>query len=87
MRLYVGNLSGQTTEQQLGELFTEHGAVTSVKVVMDAATGQSRGFGFVEMSEDGARVAMAALNNKNVGDRQLTVSEARARPAKVGSRR
>ncbi len=80
MKLYVGNLSYQTTEQQLQDLFSEHGEVTSVALVMDRETGRPRGFGFVEFaSDESARAAIAALSGKNVDGRDLTVNEARPR--------
>lgn len=79
-KLYVGNLSYQTTDQQLHDLFSEAGNVSSAQVVTDRYTGQSRGFGFVEMaSEDEAQQAIAAINGKNVGGRALVVNESRPR--------
>lgn len=84
MKLYVGNLSFDTTEQELQALFAEHGAVQSANLVTDRETGRPRGFGFVEMNDDDARNAMAALNGKNVGGRDLTVNEARPRAASGG---
>ena len=80
MKLYVGNLSYSTTEAQLQELFSQHGEVTSVSLVMDRETGRPRGFGFVEFaSDESARAAIAALSGKNVDGRDLTVNEARPR--------
>ena len=77
-KLYVGSLPYSTTEQQLSELFAPHGTVQSAKVITDRYTGQSRGFGFVEMStEDEAQKAIAALNGSNLGGRTLVVNEAR----------
>jgi len=80
MKLYVGNLSFKTTEDQLRELFSAHGNVTSASLVMDRETGRPRGFGFVEFSsaEEG-NAAIAALNGQNVDGRDLTVNEARPR--------
>ncbi|MGO8670860.1 MAG: RNA recognition motif domain-containing protein [Capsulimonadaceae bacterium] len=79
-KLYVGNLSYQTTDQQLHDLFSEAGNVASAQVVTDRYTGQSRGFGFVEMaSEDEAQQAIAAINGRNVGGRALVVNESRPR--------
>ncbi len=79
-KLYVGNLSYQMTDQQLSELFSEAGNVTSAQVVTDRYTSQSRGFGFVEMaSEDEAQQAIAAINGRNVGGRALVVNESRPR--------
>jgi RNA recognition motif-containing protein len=77
-KLYVGSLPYSTTEQQLSELFSQHGAVTSAKVITDRYTGQSRGFGFVEMAtDDEAQKAIAALNGAPLGGRTLVVNEAR----------
>ena len=79
-KLYVGNLSYQTTDESLSELFAEVGTVTSAQVVTDKYTGQSRGFGFVEMAtEDEAQQAIAAINGRNVAGRALTVNESRPR--------
>lgn len=80
MKLYVGNLSFNTSEQALRELFSAHGEVSSASLVMDRETGRPRGFGFVEFSNDEhAKAAIAALNGKNVDGRDLTVNEARPR--------
>jgi RNA recognition motif-containing protein len=77
-KLYVGSLPYSTTEQQLSELFSAHGTVTSAKVITDRYTGQSRGFGFVEMSTgEEAQKAIAALNGAALGGRTLVVNEAR----------
>jgi RNA recognition motif-containing protein len=79
-KLYVGNLSYETTDQTLNDLFAEVGTVTSAQVVTDRYTGQSRGFGFVEMAtEDEAKQAIAAINGRAVGGRTLTVNESRPR--------
>jgi len=86
MKLYVGNLSFNTSEQELESLFAEHGPVQSAALVMDRETGRPRGFGFVEMADDAAQAAMAALNGKNVDGRDLTVNEARPRGEGAGSR-
>ncbi len=77
-KLYVGNLSFQTTEDELREVFGQYGQVTSAQVVMDRETGRSRGFAFVEMA-DGADQAIAAMNGAQLGGRTLTVNEARPR--------
>ncbi len=79
-KLYVGNLSYQTTDQQLHDLFSEAGNVSSAQVVTDRYTGQARGFGFVEMAtEDEAKQAIAAINGRNVDGRALVVNESRPR--------
>jgi len=79
-KLYVGNLSYNTTENQLQDLFGAHGPVTSVDLIMDKFSGRPRGFGFVTMeSKEAAEAAVAALNGKNVDGRDLTVNEARPR--------
>jgi len=80
MKLYVGNLSFETTENDLQDLFEQHGKVAEVALMMDRMTGKSRGFAFVTMNETTeANAAMTALNGKEVGGRTLTVNEARAR--------
>lgn len=88
MKLYVGNLSFNTSESQLRELFAQHGEVSSASLVMDRETGRPRGFGFVEFAnDDHARAAMAALSGKNVDGRDLTVNEAKPREAGGGGGR
>ncbi len=78
MKLYVGGLAYSVTEKELEEMFVEFGSVTSAAVIKDRDSGQSKGFGFVEMSDDTeAKAAMAALNGKDVSGRSLTVNEAR----------
>ena len=80
MKLYVGNLSFDTTENDLQDLFQPHGAVTEVALVNDRVTGRSRGFAFVTMTDaTAATAAINALNGKQVQGRALTVNEARAR--------
>src|SRR5438270_3131906 len=86
MRLYVGGLPYQTTEHDLIELFEQVGQVTEVSVITDRDTGRSKGFGFVEMSDQqAARTAIERLNGTNLGDRTITVNEARERQS-TGSR-
>jgi RNA recognition motif-containing protein len=81
MKLYVGNLSYDTSEEDLRKSFGEFGTVDSVTVVMDKYTGKSKGFAFVEMgSSEQARAAMSGLNGKQLGDRTLKVDEARPKP-------
>ena len=77
-KLYVGNLSYDTTDGMLEQLFAEFGTVQSAQVIMDRDTGRSKGFGFVEMGSDQeAQAAIAALNGKENDGRALTVNEAR----------
>jgi RNA recognition motif-containing protein len=83
--IYVGNLSFRQTEEELRTSFEAYGAVTSVKIVKDRETGRSRGFAFVEMpNADEAQQAIEGLNNQSVGGRQITVNEARPKPAGGG---
>ncbi|MCC7388826.1 MAG: RNA-binding protein [Phycisphaerales bacterium] len=85
MKLYVGNLPFSCTEQELHELFGQHGNVTSASLVMDRETGRPRGFGFVEFSnDDEARAAIEALHGHHFGGRDLTVNEARPREPRAG---
>ncbi len=84
-KLYVGNLSFDTSESALRDLFAQHGEVASASLVMDRDTGRPRGFGFVEMADDGqAMAAIEALNGQNVGGRDLTVNEAKPRENRGG---
>src|SRR2546426_8146723 len=77
-KLYVGNLSFQTRESDLSELFAQAGQVESVQIITDRDTGRSKGFAFVEMSNDEAATkAIAEFNGKEVNGRNLTVNEAR----------
>src|SRR5258705_10197556 len=79
-KLYVGNLSYQVDSSELEQLFGQHGQVLSAQVINDRDTGRSKGFGFVEMANDGeAEAAIAALNGQQHGGRALTVNEARPR--------
>jgi len=78
MKLYVGNLSYNTGENDLREMFAAYGAVESVAVITDRDTGRSKGFGFVEFANDAeGQAAIAGLNGKEVSGRALTVSLAR----------
>jgi RNA recognition motif-containing protein len=84
-KLYVGNLSYNITEDALKDVFTPLGEVQSVKIITDAATGRSKGFGFVEMTNDeDADKAIASLNGTNVMDRAINVSEARPQTERGG---
>jgi cold-inducible RNA-binding protein len=78
IKLFVGNLSYETTEEQLNTLFSEAGAVSSAKIITDRQTGQPRGFGFVEMETklEGQK-AISMLNGRNVEGRPLAVNEAK----------
>ena len=84
-KLYVGNLPFSAGEAELQELFATAGAVDSVKVMRDMATGRARGFAFVEMATDeDAQKAIDKLHNADFGGRNLTVNEARPRPERTG---
>jgi cold-inducible RNA-binding protein len=86
-KLFVGNLSFQTTSADLETLFAEVGTCESASVVTDRETGRSRGFGFVEMaSNEEAQKAIAALNGRDIQGRQLNVSEAKERADRGGGR-
>jgi RNA recognition motif-containing protein len=85
-RIYVGNLSEKTTDGDLRAAFAPHGAVVSANVMVDRMTGNSRGFGFVEMTtEEQAKAAITALNGQMFDGRALTVNEAREREVRVGA--
>lgn len=85
MRIYVGNLSFQTDEQQIEQLFAPLGDVASVKLIRDHATGQSRGFGFVEMADSAAgRAACEKLDQHEFEGRRLTVNEAKPQESRNG---
>ena len=80
-KLYVGNLTYGVTDAALEQMFAAHGIVQSAQVIVDRATGQSKGFGFVEMGSDQeAQAAIAAMNGKEFEGRALTVNEARPKP-------
>ena len=79
-KLYVGGLPYATTENELEDLFSEHGTVESARVITDRMTGRSKGFGFVEMSsQEEAEAAIEKLNNSNLEGRTLTVNVAKPR--------
>src|SRR2546430_5209855 len=85
MKLYVGNLSFETTENDLQDLFEQHGQVSEVTLMMDRMTGKSRGFAFITMNDKAqADAAMAALNGKDLNGRALNVNEARPREDRKG---
>jgi RNA recognition motif-containing protein len=85
MRLYVGGLPYQTTEQDLIDLFQQAGNVEQATVIIDRATGRSKGFGFVEMgNSQEARAAITRFNGTTLGNRTITVNEAQERPAGGG---
>jgi cold-inducible RNA-binding protein len=80
MNIYVGNLAFSTTENELKTAFEAYGSVDSARVIMDRETNRSKGFAFVEMSDDSdAKSAIESLNGTNIDDRQITVNEARPR--------
>ena len=84
-KLYVGNLTYDTSDSDLQRMFEEFGTVSSAQVIADRETGRSKGFGFVEMGSDQeAQAAINALNGKDVGGRALTVNEARPREDRGG---
>jgi RNA recognition motif-containing protein len=78
-RIYVGNLPFSATEDEIREKFGEHGEVVSVALITDRETGRPRGFGFVEMEDDAALAAIAALDGQQMGGRSLRVNEAQPR--------
>ena len=80
MNIYVGNLSWSMTDDDLMNLFTEHGSVTSAKILKDKMNGRSKGFGFVEMEDDeAAKAAIASLNEVEIQGRKLIVNESQPR--------
>ena len=88
MNIYVGNLSREVTEEELRQEFEAFGQVTSVNIIKDRYSGESRGFGFVEMAtKSEAQAAINELNGTSLGERTLSVSEARPRAEGGGGRR
>jgi len=86
MNIYVGNLSDDVSEENLRQAFESFGQVTSARVIKDKYTGQSRGFGFVEMLEQAqAQAAIKNLNGKELLGKQMSVNEARPRPNRRSS--
>ena len=87
MNLYVGNLAYSMRDDDLSALFATHGDVDSARVIMDRASGRSKGFGFVEMSdEEAAKAAIEAINGTEVDGRNIVVNEARPREERRDSR-
>ncbi len=85
MNIYIGNLSFETTEDQLRQAFEEFGEVTGVNIITDRDSGRPRGFAFVEMSDnDAATAAINGLNGKELNERPLNVNEARPRNDRGG---
>ena len=78
-RIYVGNLPFSATEDEIRQLFSQHGTVESVNLITDRETGRPRGFGFVEMADEEATAAISALDQKEMGGRNLKVNEAKPR--------
>src|SRR5438132_13584937 len=76
-KVFVGNLSFQTTDSDLSDLFSHFGEVESVSIITDRDTGRSKGFGFVAMGDESAEKAISQLNGKEINGRALTVNEAR----------
>ena len=83
-KLYVGNLSYNIRDDDLQQAFAQYGSVSSAKVMMDRDTGRSKGFGFVEMSNEDAEKAIAQFNGTEMNGRALTVNEARPREERSG---
>jgi RNA recognition motif-containing protein len=86
MKLYVGNLPYSVNDDTLRSMFESYGQVESARVISDRDTGTSKGFGFVEMSNDSAQKAMEALNGQDHGGRSLRVNEARPQEPRGGGR-
>ena len=85
MKLYVGNLSYETTEAELRELFSAHGTVESVNLITEGGSGRSKGFGFVEFRDDQeANAAIAALNGTELRGRSINVNQARPKAERGG---
>ncbi|MCB1186958.1 RNA-binding protein [bacterium] len=79
MNIYVGNLDFKTTEDELREAFSVHGAVDSCRIITDKMTGRPKGFAFIEMEDAGARAAIAALDGQQLGSRTIKVNESQPR--------
>ena len=88
MNIYVGNLSWSMTDEDLNNLFSQYGTVSSAKILKEKNTGRSKGFGFVEMEDDdAAKTAIATLNESEVQGRKLIVNESQPRPEGSGYKR
>ncbi|TAL70463.1 MAG: RNA-binding protein [Bacteroidetes bacterium] len=85
MNIYVGNLPFATTDEDLKQLFTEYGEVQKARVIIDRESGRSRGFGFVEMSDNAARTAISKLNETEFDGKQISVNEARDKSNGTGT--
>ena len=85
-KIYVGNLPFSATEDEVRQLFEEYGEVMSVALISDRETGRPRGFGFVEMDDDGADSAISALDGSQMGGRSLKINEARPKNSGGGGR-
>jgi len=79
-KIYVGNLPWSATEDEVSQLFGQHGDVASVALITDRETGRPRGFGFIEMEDSAAQAAISALDGYEMGGRPLRVNEAQDRP-------
>ena len=87
LKLFVGNLAPETRENQVRDLFAQHGKVRSIRLAADVFSGNCRGFGFIEMEGHEARAAMAALNGNVLNGRPMKVNEEKARDKRPGGRR
>jgi len=87
MNIYVGNLPYNVDESDITSLFEEYGSVHSVKLIKDFETGKLKGFGFVEMEQNGGHKAIEGLNEHELGDRKIVVNEARQRKERTDNRR
>lgn len=87
MNIYVGNLSYSASEDEVKRIFSEFGAVSSAKLIKDRDTGRFKGFGFVEMEDEGGKKAIEALNGSEFKDRSLVVNEAREKTERRDNRK
>lgn len=87
LKMYVGNLAPETRENEVRDLFAQHGKVRSIRLAADVFSGNCRGFGFVEMEGHEARAAMAALNGSVLNGRPMKVNEEKPRDVRGGGRR